>query len=297
MTNKEKIEFIKKTVQLSWEEVTPEFATEKLDSMNKRIENGKHIQRNRIERNVARMAADMKSGAFIPTPQSIAFNVNGDLIDGQNRLWAVKNSGVSSVMLVTRGWPVSWPWATRVRLIDAIDRGVVRSIAMQFKINGRQYPLQEAAVALSLARMAMSDSQITLSTYQAGYICDLFKPNIAQLFNQSNRKSNLKAHVMAPLVTYHSFNPEKAAEFAHKFYTLEHLDIQSPVLAMVNYERNNPCVGGADRLRLMKAVATCIQKFDKGETTKIARPSEEALDWLLFSSAKNMRKIRELLAN
>lgn len=55
------------------------------------------------ERYVDRLANDMTQGAWKLTHQGIAFNREGTLIDGQHRLSAIVQSGVSVPMLVTYG--------------------------------------------------------------------------------------------------------------------------------------------------------------------------------------------------
>jgi hypothetical protein len=76
-------------------DVTPELATKWLEGNvhNREIRQGV----------VARYAADMKAGEWMLTHQGIAFDDEGTLIDGQHRLWAVIESGVTVRTLVTRG--------------------------------------------------------------------------------------------------------------------------------------------------------------------------------------------------
>lgn len=68
----------------------------------------KLLKHNRNNRNVRpalvrQYAEDMRQGHFDITHQGIAFYQNGDLADGQHRLMAVVESGVSVVMVVTVG--------------------------------------------------------------------------------------------------------------------------------------------------------------------------------------------------
>lgn len=69
----------------------------------------KCLERNKIEnRNLSRgrvnaMVSDLKNGKWVLTHQGIAFDDEGNLLDGQHRLAACVQSGVSFETLVTKG--------------------------------------------------------------------------------------------------------------------------------------------------------------------------------------------------
>lgn len=68
------------------------------------------LKRNRKNRpinatHVAKLVRDMKAGRWAPSPQPIVFDVDGDLIDGQHRLRAVMEAGVSIAMAVAENAP------------------------------------------------------------------------------------------------------------------------------------------------------------------------------------------------
>lgn len=69
---------------------------------------------------VARYVKDMVNGDWQPGTSTIVFNGDGTLIDGQHRLAAVAESGVTIEMIVTRNAPS----AAR----EAIDTGLKRSL-------------------------------------------------------------------------------------------------------------------------------------------------------------------------
>ena len=68
----------------------------------------KYLQHNTSNRNlrkslVSQYARDMENGKWRLTHQGIAFNCDGTLLDGQHRLKAIIESGVTVQMLVARG--------------------------------------------------------------------------------------------------------------------------------------------------------------------------------------------------
>lgn len=84
-------------MEMSLEEITPHRAADLLakQAPNRRIKLGK----------VHEWAADMKAGLWQPIPQPIMLNPDGQLIDGQNRLSAVVQSGCTVEMWVARDVP------------------------------------------------------------------------------------------------------------------------------------------------------------------------------------------------
>jgi hypothetical protein len=105
-------------MKTSLEIITPEMAKEYLA----------HNTANRALRSkvLAYMVRDMKSGKWRLTHQGIAFDANGNLVDGQHRLSAIVLAGVPIQMMVTRGLDDE--------AILNIDTGSQRTPADAFKI-------------------------------------------------------------------------------------------------------------------------------------------------------------------
>ena len=94
------------------ETITPELAAEYLS---------KNIKNRSIRKQVVEAyAREIKRGTFVLTHQGIAFDENGQLIDGQHRLMAIAASGTPVKMVVSRGVV---PTALTV-----VDRGASRTI-------------------------------------------------------------------------------------------------------------------------------------------------------------------------
>lgn len=80
-------------------------------------------------RNVESIARQIKRGEYKLTHQGIAFNRNGELVDGQHRLLAVIMANQPVEMMVTRGLDND--------VVLAIDRGVNRSVRDTLTIDSR----------------------------------------------------------------------------------------------------------------------------------------------------------------
>lgn len=90
-----KIELGRQEITSNLEYITPDLASRYL-----MFNNGNRTIRKRL---VEKYASDMKSGKWQITHQGIAFNIKGDLLDGQHRLSAIIQSGEAVPMMVSRG--------------------------------------------------------------------------------------------------------------------------------------------------------------------------------------------------
>lgn len=96
--------------------------------------------RNIRERVVNGYIADMVAGAWAEDGQSIKFSVTDTLLDGQHRLTAIAQAGVTVRMLVVTGLPD----ATQ----DTMDTGAKRVLGDVLKLRGEQYSITLAAILL-----------------------------------------------------------------------------------------------------------------------------------------------------
>ena len=93
------------------------------------LESNSEANRNRRKSLMARYSTDMKTGHWLLTHQGIAFDVNGHLHDGQNRLAACVESGVTFQSLVFFG-------VGKENEMNAFDTGGNRNAVDAAKISG-----------------------------------------------------------------------------------------------------------------------------------------------------------------
>jgi hypothetical protein len=113
-------EFDLTNVELKW--ITPESAKEILDKHN-------HQNRNPNERNIARYTQDMIDGKWRVNGETIKFRDDGELADGQNRLYAVVRSGTAQQFLVVNN-------VTKDDM-TTVDTGRSRSFGDVLRLNGQ----------------------------------------------------------------------------------------------------------------------------------------------------------------
>lgn len=88
-------------------------------------------------RDVTRYATAMERDEWTMNGDAIRFDVNGNLMDGQHRLWAVIESGKTVTMLVIRGLPVESQ--------ETMDVGVRRSLRDALRLRGESNHTRLAA--------------------------------------------------------------------------------------------------------------------------------------------------------
>lgn len=132
---------------VSVETVTPDMAAEWLV--------GNTHNRSMKDKAVAKYATDIKAGLWDLNGESIKFNGDGRLLDGQNRLRAVIDAGVSIVTVVVRG--------IDARAQETMDVGVSRRLSDVLKLRGEVSNIDLAAGLVAYWRFTQdpTDSSFT----------------------------------------------------------------------------------------------------------------------------------------
>lgn len=96
--------------------------------------------RNISDRTVEAYATEMKAGRWVLTHQGIAFNLTGELVDGQHRLHAIVLADVAVDMIVSTGLPLEYN--------SPIDQGYNRSFAHVLGRSSRWVSIVRAMLVL-----------------------------------------------------------------------------------------------------------------------------------------------------
>lgn len=110
---------MKTTIQL----ITPEQAQKWLEK------NGENPRKKIIISWVKELIRSLNKGEWVLTHQGIAFDIFGNLVDGQHRLTAIAISGISVHMMVTTGVPIE--------SISEMDQGIRRNAATRMNVERR----------------------------------------------------------------------------------------------------------------------------------------------------------------
>lgn len=121
------------------------------------------LNRNCLTQTILRYSKAMMDRRWFVTHQAIAFDSDGRLIDGQNRLWAIVDSNTSQYCLVVWGLP------PEVRMV--VDRNRVRTqveaIRLSLKATGNEalYPGEIDGRRNSIARLFYETPQFSSSSF------------------------------------------------------------------------------------------------------------------------------------
>jgi hypothetical protein len=123
------------SVRVEKHEITPEKALRWLETND----NNRPVSPKRVQQ----LAKDMIDGVFAVTHQGIAFDSDGRLIDGQHRLWAVVESGVTISMFVCFG-------LDRSAVVHYIDDGRPRSMTDKLGYGGVSTDKRRVSIVRSM---------------------------------------------------------------------------------------------------------------------------------------------------
>src|SRR6266536_433774 len=114
-----------------WEDITPARAAELLRTSK--------LNRSLNQNWVATLSRDMRSGHWVETPQGLVLDEQGNLLDGQHRLNAVRRADMTVRFWVTKGVPA--------KMFRHLDGGRGRSMADRLGIDRYSDATQLAAIS------------------------------------------------------------------------------------------------------------------------------------------------------
>jgi hypothetical protein len=186
------------------------------------------------EKTVTAYNIDMRNNAWLLTHQGIAFDEHGNLVDGQHRLMAILQSKRPVTMLVSFGWPTG----EKRKTMDAVDRGVQRSLADQLALQHGIVDAKRvviivndvAAACMGLQRVFKSTTDSILAVFE------IYSEEIKWLLENPVKAYGLRSASLAGCMALaYAVYPEKTVEFYRRLITGENLSSTSPILHLRNY--------------------------------------------------------------
>lgn len=283
--------------------VTPQWAKQQIEEMERRVEAGKFRQRPMRERAIKRYARDMINDNWLVTHQGIAFDTAGNLLDGQNRLRAVIMANKPAYMRVTYGIPEETEF-DEIKPMDTIDLGVNRNLWQALQVSHGYGG--EAVELSSIARHVMGlvlmnpnrpkDPSPGITVAQGIYILeDLGIRAAADVLQKKVQKPWRIASFSAPWCWYWTAHRSKAERFATEYAYLEELQRDDPAMKLNRYittRKNRPRQTPQE---LMAVTAQSLHAFHKGEKIQQVRGSDAAVLWLLKQNWPLAEKINQLM--
>lgn len=225
-------------MQTQVKEVTPELAAQWL------VKNKQN--RNPKSQRIVVYANAMREGRWRLTHQGIAFDKDGNLLDGQNRLMAVVESGVTVPMLVTSGM-------SREDM-PTIDMGAIRSAGDSLTIlRGVERGKQRCAILRVLFTAWTGHPSYLPDGQQLLEASDEHNDSFVWFFALPGNEALCYAPYAAALIYAYESRPEEADQFARLLIQPTNQQAGSPVLAMLTAMRqksNRPMGGMGQMVRL-----------------------------------------------
>lgn len=124
---------------VSFEVITPEIAEMIIEDSSAKFSSMDGFHQRRVRMNTVNMyAKDMEQGRWKFNGDTIRFDKEGRLMDGQHRMKAIIKSGIPQICLVVRGIDNS--------VMDTIDNGLKRSLENALQFQAESYENRTAEV-------------------------------------------------------------------------------------------------------------------------------------------------------
>ena len=212
-------------VQIFCVDITPELATFLLE----RNENNRRIRPIRKKN----YTQDISSNQWPFTGDSVVIDNTGGVLDGQHRLESIVDSGKSLPSIIVVG--------VKNSVFAYIDRGASRSLQDALYIMGRENP-KELAAAINVAYWLDVKGAILKTNPPIQVALEWFKKNndvidhLDGLHKYRQHKGGISKPQMGGLMHHASktLGIDQLETFAHKYYTLEDLKQNSPIMALYN---------------------------------------------------------------
>jgi hypothetical protein len=218
------------------------------------------LKRNVVNRRLSlphceRLAWDMKSGAWKLTHQGIAFNCQGDLTDGQHRLYANTLAGVPLLMRVTFNCESDFS--------SPMDIGKVRTAADILKVSVR-----DAAIANALCLLETRETRRGTVT-KIGLELEHHEAGIAWARTALPLRRDITANVVAGFVFAWPGDRPRVEAFAESFLNHTGASPTDPVVVLRRHVSRHRPVSSA-RLPLTLATLRCLQAYcEREEITRL----------------------------
>lgn len=278
--------------------ITPAIAEEILTRHNNRIAKGEFRQRAVSDKRVDQYALEMKRGHWVVNSSGIAFDENGDIVNGQHRLWAIVKSGVTVRTLWITELPVTnevEDSKLTVNTIDTEDCGKPRLVSQQLQMDGVKSAFLIGAGLRVIAQICTYQS-VKLNVNQSRELLDIYQSPMYRIMEATHTNTRiLKGYILGTLAMYRIADATKADEFATEFHEMSGLGKGSPVTALINYFRNHATSGGALQFNAVKVVALACQHHFNGEKINALRSADQGVEWLCSTQKSKVTKVREVL--
>ena len=166
-------------LRLTVETITPDIAR---DYLEQNVSNNRNIS----DRHVAALARDIKAGRYAQNGETLKFSPEGELLDGQHRLWGCIVADKPFTTAVVRG----------VTSLDDVDRARPRTISNVMEIHGYPTPAKLGVVLSTTWRWENTKWRVAIIRPTSQEALIFLRQNEAELYaaQQGQAMANAEAH-------------------------------------------------------------------------------------------------------
>jgi len=266
------------------EHITPSIAEKYLACV--RIGNQRKLSQARAEA----FAREMSAKHWMQTHQGIAFDSNGDLIDGQHRLRAIMICGLTIPMLVTRDVPSNMVNGVKLFAIDAIDIGYVRKTGEQLSLrhgieNSNRVAAATRAILVWSTGLQKNTTPIALE------ILSIY-PSIKKLASRAQHRE-MQGWVIGCLAVAVKTYPNLWFSFIEQYITGVGLEKDSPALLLRNVVSSINCGSFLTRQRIMNCSFNALKAAAQGQKISVLRNNPIGTMFFQEKQKTYIKKIKE----
>jgi len=257
--------------------VTPAYAKEIL-------KNNSRNYRKLNMRRVSSYATAMKNNEWELNHQSIAIDFNGVLLDGQHRLMAVVESGMTVPMSVCFNAPPG--------SVTSSDETLTRKNAdhlYSMRRNRLKYnESQVAAILTCLNELSNGGNKVKLSKPKALVLFDRYESNINAICEVLTVNDVVATSaIKAALVFAHVSHPHEASSFAETLNSLKYKG-GSPELALAQFLKSDVYKTNHRRRTMLRVLKCLLYSINGKRMLSIAEPDDNLLS--IFGQSKSSSK-------
>jgi hypothetical protein len=271
--------------------ITAERARERVEANREAVEQKRHRQRPISHVNKLRLKAAMVGGRFINNRDPIIFNEAGYILEGQHRLEACAETGVTIYLDVR----VSPSVVDGVRVIETYG-GKPREMGLRLWLSDGSENNKRLAAVCNMLSFVGTRRTTALEIGQVRSISDLFSKEMETIIPiaYSGQKEK-RTWFVAPLIWAAKINRDAAIEFVTRYVTMENVPKGDPALALRQWVGNRKISNGYGcRENQMDAVCSALRSHFAGEKVSRIQAVKPSHDWLLVQSKSLSRKVWEI---
>lgn len=275
------------------EQLTPNIAAKYLEKNT----NNRTISQSLVDR----YASDMSAGHWGLTHQGIAFDEDGNLLDGQHRCLAVIKSGVTVQILVTRELPTVVS-SNGIDLFtrDLCDGGKNRSLANHLQISHGYANSNSVSGAVSnISFICTNTTSATVTTAQALHILEIYNEHIEFAVNRLRScKLVRRIPIIGAVAFVRAANKAMVDEAAEFMVTGEGMQRGHPILTLRNWMINSRGIGASgtsQRSTLIDATFSALYHCLQKNELRMIKSNNIAWDYFVKQQRTNVQRVREIL--